>query len=49
MNLHFYMIKAHEFYLEMNEKKYVEYFEDKEIKLRNLIGGIKNIDKLFYL
>jgi hypothetical protein len=49
MNLHFYTIKAHEFYLEMNEKKYIEYFNEKEIKLRNLIGGIKNIDKLFYL
>lgn len=49
MNLHFYTIKAHQFYLEMNEKKYIEYFSDKFLKLKNLIGGFPNMNNLFYL
>ena len=49
MNLHFYTIKAHQFYLEMNEKKYIEYFSDKFLKLKNLLGGFPNMNNLFYL
>ena len=49
MNLHFYSIKEHKLYLEQEENKNIKYFSDKFIRLKNLIGGFNDIEKLFFL
>jgi hypothetical protein len=49
MNLHFYSIKEHKFYLELEENRNIRYFSDKFIKLKNLFGGFNDIEKLFFL
>ena len=49
MNLHFYLIKEHKFYLELEENRNIRYFSDKFIKLKNLFGGFNDIEKLFFL